>query len=361
MTLVGEVLELAYGKALKASDRSGGDIPVVGSGGVVGGHDVGITGSPTIVVGRKGSIGSVTWIDGPAWPIDTAYYVKAQRPDIDLRWSYWMLRSLRMETMNKSAAIPGLNRDDVYRLAIDVPSLSEQQRIAAILDKADALRAKRRQVLAHLDDLAQAIFHDMFGRQDWPTTSLEAVCIVAGEYGAGVPGTEPDAALPRYLRITDIAENGRLNDDVRAPGGEPRQWAQYRLEDGDVLFARSGATVGKTYRYRSADGPAVFAGYLIRFRPDPELIDPDFLFGFTRTSAYSSWVSARQKVVAQPNINAKQYGRELQVPLPPLDRQREFARRTVELHRRRDQVMTAVERDDELFTSLQARAFRGEL
>src|SRR5690606_2061937 len=127
--------------------------------------------------------------------------------------------------------------------------------------------------------------------------------------------------LPRYVRITDITASGALSDDVRSPGGERGEWMRYKLVDGDLLFARSGATVGKTYRYRSTDGECVFAGYLIRYRPDPEVVDPDYLFGLTKTARYASWVAARQNVVAQPNINAKQYGRELPIPLPPLDLQ----------------------------------------
>ncbi|RKS86605.1 type I restriction modification DNA specificity protein [Microbacterium sp. AG790] len=162
MNTVGDLLELAYGKALKAEDRSGGSVPVVGSGGVVGAHSEAITTDQTIVVGRKGSIGSITWVDGPAWPIDTAYYVKLKTAGLDLRWVYWLLTSLPLASMNKSAAVPGLNRDDVYRIPVSVPALDEQRRIAAMLDRADAIRSKRRQVLAHLDSLAETVFEAMF-------------------------------------------------------------------------------------------------------------------------------------------------------------------------------------------------------
>lgn len=361
MTAVGDILELSYGKALKEADRDGGDVPVVGSAGVVGGHSAGITDAPTIVVGRKGSIGSVTWIDGPAWPIDTAYFVKPKRQDLDRRWAYWMLRSLRMGTMNKSAAVPGLNRDDVYRLDVILPPLPEQRRIAAILDQADTIRTKRRQVLAHLDSLTQAIFHEMFEKTLWPTAVLDDVCILAGEYGANVPSIDWREGLPRYVRITDVTSAGYLTNNFRAPGGDAREWARHALADGDLLFARSGATVGKSYRYRESDGDCVFAGYLIRYRPNRDIVDPEYLFALTKTVRYESWVAARQNVVAQPNINAKQYGRELPIPLPPIGLQRAFARKAALLHRQRNRVEQAIRIDDELFAALQARAFRGEL
>lgn len=247
------------------------------------------------------------------------------------------------------------------RVAVPVPSPDEQRRIAGILDHADNLRAKRRRVLAHLDSLAQSVFHDMFGHSEWRLATLDEVSLISGEYGANVPSTDPGQDLPRYVRITDITSAGDLIAEARSPGGQPTDWERYRLEDGDLLFARSGATVGKTYRHRTADGECVFAGYLIRYRPDQAKVDPDYLFGFTKTANYLSWVAARQNVVAQPNINAKQYGRELAVPLPPVDLQRAYAARVHAINSQRTLVREAQAREDAMFTSLQSRAFRGEL
>lgn len=259
------------------------------------------------------------------------------------------------------ANLPRLNPKVLERFPVPLPDIAEQRRVAAILDHADALRAKRRQVLAHLDDLTQSIFHDMFGRIDWPTSCLNDLTTVSGEYGANVPSVDLAADLPRYIRITDVDEAGRLRGEGRSPGGTASDWERYRLEDGDLLFARSGATVGKAYRHQAETGPSVFAGYFIRFRPDPSVLHPDFLFGFTRTAFYRAWVGARQNVVAQPNINAKQYGRELSVPVPPLRLQEQFARRVQLIHKQCGEVSRALAVDDELFASLQSRAFRGEL
>ena len=85
------------------------------------------------------------------------------------------------------------------------------------------------------------------------------------EYGAAAPARPYDPGLPRYVRITDITDDGRLRpDDARS--ADPSKVDSYNLEVGDLLFARSGS-VGRTYLYRPEDGPCVFAGYLIRFRP----------------------------------------------------------------------------------------------
>ncbi len=106
---IGDVLELRYGKALKKDDRRGGPVAVVSSAGIVGWHDEALVPGPTIVVGRKGNVGSVTWVDGDSWPIDTAYFVET---DLPLRYVAEQLR--RTEFLNTHAAVPGLSRDQAY-------------------------------------------------------------------------------------------------------------------------------------------------------------------------------------------------------------------------------------------------------
>jgi type I restriction enzyme S subunit len=234
------------------------------------------------------------------------------------------------------------------------------------LDKAEALRTKRRAALAELDSLSQSLFLDLFGDpatnpKGWAMSSLAEVCSIAGQYGSGVPAVEFSQSLPRYVRITDIDSEGNLAPGRVSPGGTSADWSDLKLESGDVLFARSGATVGKTYMYSPGDGDCVFAGYLIRFRTLPTKVLPEVLFHFTRSTAYLCWVIARQRVVAQPNINAKQYGTELNIPLPPLDLQREFARRVAAVEKLKSAQRSSLADLDTLFFSLQQRAFSGNL
>lgn len=153
---------------------------------------------------------------------------------------------------------------------------------------------------------------------------LKDICVVKGEYGGGFSAVEYFEGAPRYIRITDINEEGTLNPEIKAPSGEPEEWERYTLSDGDLLFARSGATVGKTFLYSSDYGNCIYAGYLIKFTPDQSKVHPKYLYYFTKSPRYTNWVIAQQRVVAQPNINAKQYG-ALTIPLPPLSEQRRIA------------------------------------
>ncbi|MNM32908.1 EcoKI restriction-modification system protein HsdS [compost metagenome] len=115
---VEDLMELAYGKALKATDRVDGQVPVYGSGGITGYHDQSLLEGPGIIVGRKGTVGSLYWEDCPFFPIDTVFYVKAKKP---LTYCYYLLRTLGLEGMNTDGAVPGLNRGNAYRLRVVVP------------------------------------------------------------------------------------------------------------------------------------------------------------------------------------------------------------------------------------------------
>ena len=143
------------------------------------------------------------------------------------------------------------------------------------------------------------------------------------QYGAAASGRPYDPELPRYVRITDITDDGRLRNDEMA-SAEPSEATGYELKPGDLLFARSGATVGKTYLYRPENGPCVYAGYLIRFRPLRDSAIPEFLERCTHSLFYRRWVESMFRAGAQPNINAAEYS-SLTIPLPPLAEQQAIA------------------------------------
>jgi type I restriction enzyme S subunit len=122
---VGNVLELAYGKALKSTDRREGNVPVYGSGGVTGCHNMPLVPAGSIIVGRKGTVGSLYWEDKPFYPIDTTYYVRPLAAP--LTFCYYAMQTLGLEKMNTDAAVPGLNRENVYRLELVLPESAALQ------------------------------------------------------------------------------------------------------------------------------------------------------------------------------------------------------------------------------------------
>jgi type I restriction enzyme S subunit len=134
-----DVLELAYGKALKATDRRDGHVPVYGSGGITGFHDEALVQSGSIIVGRKGTVGSLYWEDKPFFPIDTTFYVKPKAAP--LTFCFYALQRLGLESMNTDAAVPGLNRENAYRLELISPG---QEALRAFDDLGSSLRTTMR-------------------------------------------------------------------------------------------------------------------------------------------------------------------------------------------------------------------------
>lgn len=128
----GEIFELSYGKSLTKKNRnpSGGKFPVYGSNGVVDYHSKYLVDGPVIIVGRKGAAGAVSFSSENCWPIDTTYFVKPSTY-LDIRFCYYVIKSLRLAQFEKSTAVPGLSRDDAYDLVVNIPPFKEQKRIVA--------------------------------------------------------------------------------------------------------------------------------------------------------------------------------------------------------------------------------------
>ena len=203
---------------------------------------------------------------------------------------------------NKAVMGKTLNKATLSQISINIHELSEQHEITKVLDAISSIIEARKQQLQKLDELVKARFVELFIGKGYPTKTIDEVSLGKGEYGAQSASIEYDPTRPRYVRITDINDDGTLNDDVVA-SINPDDDEQYRLEYGDFLFARMGATVGKTFAFIA--GNQIFAGYLIRYKLNQKLINPRYLFWYTKLDEYWNWVKLNQSGAAQPGINAK--------------------------------------------------------
>jgi restriction endonuclease S subunit len=132
---LGEVLTLEYGQPLPEQSRILGEYPVMGSNGVVGYHNEYLIQSPSIIIGRKGSAGKVTWIDKNSFPIDTTFFVKLINLKDELKLLCYILKFVNLETISGGTGVPGLNRNNVYGLEIKLPPIKEQREIVLKIEK----------------------------------------------------------------------------------------------------------------------------------------------------------------------------------------------------------------------------------
>ena len=156
----------------------------------------------------------------------------------------------------------------------------------------------------------------------WEVIKLKWLLTTSLQYGANTTGIEFDASLPRYIRITDITIDNKLKETGKL-SLPSKDALPYMLEDNDILFARSGATVGKSFIYKKKYGISAFAGYLIRAKIDTNKALPEFVYAITLSKFYELW---KNKIFIQAtiqNISAEKYN-NLPIPLPPIEEQKEL-------------------------------------
>lgn len=172
-------------------------------------------------------------------------------------------------------------------------------------------------------DPKMALYNKSVQHALYPMVKLRGLLLSKPQYGANEVGiVREDNTQPRYIRITDIDENG-LIDTTELGATVNNVEEKYFLNDDDVLIARSGATVGKAYIHKKIPYTCLYAGYLIRFIVNPDKILPEYLFTYTQLNTYKEWVKAIQRPSAQPNINAEEY-QSLEIPLPDMCKQNEI-------------------------------------
>ena len=140
-------------------------------------------------------------------------------------------------------------------------------------------------------------------------------------YGANCKSVKKESDT-RYIRITDINEDGSLNDAFASAEFVDEK---YLLEENDLLIARSGNTVGKTFLYKSNMGRCIFAGYLVKYVLNPEIVIPEYVLFYTKTSLFKSWIQNNQRIFGQPNINGQEY-LNADIIIPPINVQKEIVK-----------------------------------
>jgi type I restriction enzyme, S subunit len=288
----------------------------------------------------------------PKQPIDTAYLLHSMLGLADI-----------IERNGSGATVKGITQQRLAGLQIPLPPLSEQKRIAGILDAADALRAKRREALAQLDTLLQSTFLDMFG--DPVTNPMGWGVVKFRNLGASRLGKMLDKAKQEgncqfpYLANFNVQWAGFKLENLRKMDFDADDRVEFELRDGDLLICEGGE-VGRTAIWRSQRKNVYFQKALHRVRLDPTKALPEFgqyfmwfmaknggFRDFTNSATISHLTGAKLKT--------------LPVPLPPLALQHRFAAIVESVEGQKARMRAHLAELDALFASLQSRAFKGAL
>ncbi len=282
------------------------------------------------------NVGSIGYYEGIEKVIVSSLYEVFQTADyVDDRFLWHWFKSdifpKWIERLQEGSVRLYFYYDKLCECKMLMPSLPEQRKIAATLDEIDNLITLHQRKLSGIKEYKKGMLGKMFPKDgesvpkvrfpgftdDWEQRKLGEMSS-SFEYGLNAAAKEYDGTN-KYIRITDIDDNSRefSQEDVTSPDTDLSKAGGYKLSEGDILFARTGASVGKSYIYRGSDGVVYYAGFLIRARIKPEY-NPDFVFQNTLTSDYEKFIKVTSMRSGQPGVNAQEYSQfEINVPSKP--------------------------------------------
>lgn len=248
---------------------------------------------------------------------------------------------------------------------IPLPPVKEQRRIAGILDKADELRTKRRQALAHLDTLTQSIFHSMFGNpgSDWMTTRLDELCDVSSGITKGRKTVAEDLTDYPYLAVSNVQDRSLDMSVVKEIAVSAAEARRYRLRSGDLLLTEGGDPdkLGRGTIWNDELPWCLHQNHVFRVRPRTTNAVPVYLSWYLASpDAKSYFLRMAKQTTGIASINKTQLS-AAPISLPPLELQQTFGSRIAAVERLKENHRKQLAELDALFASLQHRAFSSQL
>ena len=240
-----------------------------------------------------------------------------------------LINEFRKNSQGMTSDTWNLKYPQIETIKVCIPALSEQNRVADMLDTLERRIAKQAKLVDSLKKYKRGLISELLKQklvlshesEKWEEVSLSDVAD-GFEYGMNAAATSFDGEH-KYIRITDIDDDAHtyIDSDPVSPSGVLEE--KYRVREDDILLARTGASVGKSYLYRKTDGDLFFAGFLIRIHVK-EGVDSGYVFLNTLTEDYDKWVLLESARSGQPGINAEQY-RRYHFKLPPLKTQKQIS------------------------------------
>jgi type I restriction enzyme, S subunit len=306
-----------------------------------------------LVLGIRASIGAKVLADGE-YCLGRGVAALRAKDNIDERYLWHHITSSTRELVSKArgATFKQVNRADISDLLITLPPIEEQRRIAAILDKADELRTKRREAIAKLDTLAQSIFIDMFGDPaknplDWSEVALGDITELLSGFAFKSAQFGDEIGLP-VVRIRDVKRG--YSETYFDGEYDPK----YIIDDGDLLIGMDGEFNRETW----SGGQALLNQRVCKLEADQNSLDQRYLHHFLPQALKE--IERGTSFATVKHISAKQI-RAIRIPLPPLETQLKFASLVKLVEQDTSRYKEQISRLNTLFSSLQQRAFKGEL
>lgn len=328
---IGEICTFEYGKPLKQETRVPGEYPVFGSNGIVGFHNEYLVEAPFLIVGRKGSAGEVHYSEKSGYPIDTTFYIKLENEHkTKLKYLFHILKNLDLKNVNVQAGVPGLNRNDAYKMKIPLPPLAIQEEIVAEIESYQKIIDGARQVV---DNWRPRITID----PDWPLARLGDVCNVRS---GGTPSRSEEKYWNGKLPWvgSGVCKDNFVNESEEFITELGLRESSAKLFPANTtLIALVGATIGKTgfLTFDCCTNQNVAGLYPL----DKGKLDPKYLF-FAAQILYPNFLRLGEGKFRMANLS---FVREQEIPLPGVMIQKQIVSEI-------ERELTIVQANQELIT-----------
>lgn len=296
------------------------------------------------------------------------------KPNVDIRYLFHFLnaKSYLIESFGKGATVKGITLDVLRQLEVPLPPLPEQKRISAILDKADAIRRKRRQALAMADQFLRAVFLEMFGDpvtnpKGWDSGTIDDVAVPekgavrCGPFGTQLKVHELVSEGIPLLGIENVHDDKFVSDCKKFLTIEKaKDLDAFSVESGDLLITRMG-TIGRACVVPENLGDARISYHLFRVRVDKTKCLPEFLSStISHSGTFLDQLNRLAHGAIMSGLNTSIL-REVKFLIPPIALQQSFVDRTKQVLVHAKKLKLILRTGDHLFLSFTQRAFRGEL
>jgi len=373
---LGKVISLEYGKPLPQEDRDEkGLYPAYGANGVKSRTNKHYCDKKSIVVGRKGSAGEINITEEKFWPLDVTFYVEFDESEYSLMFIYYYLKLLNLPSLAKGVK-PGINRNDVYALYVNIPSLEEQKRIVGILDEAfegiDKAISTTEQNLYNTRNIYTSFRNNVFNKlkNSYSKATLGKLIATLTDYHANGSYKILKENVTLYneenyawmVRSTDF-ENSFKNDK-RYITKEAHEFLKKSQLFGNELIMSKIGNAGKTYIMPKVNMPCSLAMNLFLIRLNDTVALNKFVYHYLQTSEGDTQIKSKLRGVATQTIT-KDSVRELIIPTPPVEIQKQILDKldslTPEIEQLESIYHNKLRALSELKQSLLKKAFEGEL
>lgn len=388
------VTRFCYGDSLPAEGRLPGDIDVYGSNGIVGQHDTPNTGCPCLIVGRKGSFGKVTYSEKPCFAIDTTYYIDSTQTKHRLRWVYYCLQWLRLDSISKDSAVPGLAREDAYEHVVPFCDSGEQLAVSSFLDREtgriDALIERRQKQIRLLqEDRVALISHavtkglnpkvtmkdsgiEWLGEipEHWQLTPLKflllprANAVKTGPFGSQLLSSEMMEGPIKVYNQRNVLDRDFSEGNNYISEDKYTKLKAFTICPGDILITTRGS-IGRCALFPDDAEKGILHPCLMRIQADKRGVLPEYLVLLLQDSKLVQLQLLLMSNATTIDVIYSDSLKSVHLPIPPVREQSqilsELAENTFKLERLMSKVSDSIDILREYRTALISAVVTGKI